>query len=193
MYADLDTECLRSTSDALDVYSLTDTDSESAPDDGPRQVAFLGRMGNDSTFEHHTPNAWMAASPGHPFFLQPLESARAEIAKSRWPLHQLWYDYPSAEQMTGPIALGKIVQNYKSSAHDDIILLPEHLVYPFDWNTDEGTRAVCSAEQDTFDDGRCKELLDVDSKKSLSITYWSHTHRGTGTDATNIDHISHDD
>jgi hypothetical protein len=170
-------------------------------------------MGTDRAFEHSIPNAWMAASPGHPFFLMPLASARAEIAKSRSFLHRLWYDYPSAEQMTGPIALRKLVNRYEAhgldreaiglaanspfaeefvNAKQAIVLLPNHWVYPFNWNEGDALRAICSVEQESFDSQRCKEVLEVGSRGSMSITYWSHTHRGKGIDEKNIEIISHE-
>ncbi|KAL7910593.1 hypothetical protein GGI35DRAFT_449143 [Trichoderma velutinum] len=152
----------------------------------------FGRMGSDQTFDHHLPNAWMAASVRHPFFLLPLEFAKAEIQKSKRILHQLWYDYPSAEQLTGPIALAKNVWRYQNCGDtlDSIILLPDGLIYPFNWNEGQEIRSICSAEKDSFNESRCKETLGVGVKGSISITYWSHTHRGKGSDHENIDRIS---
>jgi hypothetical protein len=149
-------------------------------------------MGSDSTFDHHIPNAWMAASARHSFFLLPLEFARIEIQKSRRILHRWWYDYPSAEQLTGPIALRKNIGHYEScgDARDNIILLPDGMIYPFNWNTGQEVRSVCSAEKDTFNESQCKDRLNVDLKGSISITYWTHTHRGKGPDIENIERIS---
>ncbi|KAK5995099.1 hypothetical protein PT974_03492 [Cladobotryum mycophilum] len=134
----------------------------------------------------------MAASPGHPFFLLPIESARAEIQKSRRLFHSLWYEYPSAEQLTGPIALRQSIFRYNSyrDVVDKVDLLPSHLIYPFNWNTDENIRSICSAEQDTFNESHCKKMLKVHERASISITYWSHTHRGKGPDVENIARIS---
>jgi mannosyltransferase OCH1-like enzyme len=100
VYADLDTECLRPTSAVFQAFDISLSDignTTSGGGDDMSQVAVFGRIGTDKTFQHSIPNAWMAASPGHPFFLMPLASARAEIVKSRRFLHQLWYDFPSAE------------------------------------------------------------------------------------------------
>jgi hypothetical protein len=169
-------------------------------------------MGTDETFKHSIPNAWMAASPGHPFFLMPLASAHAEIAKSRLFLHKLWYDFPSAEHMTGPVVLRNNINRYKAHGLDskaaglvgigpfaewsgnkhEVVLLPDHWVYPYSWQGGEALRAICSVEQESFDPKRCQEVLKVGDKGSISITYWSHTHRGKGADARNIEIVSHE-
>ena len=45
-------------------------------DTGPH--AYLGRITEDDTWQHNIPNAWMASSPGHPFWMFCLmEIARA--------------------------------------------------------------------------------------------------------------------
>lgn len=197
VYADLDTECLRPTLDALasQNISLPDQPSKiSGNEASMARVALFGRMGSDPAFDHSIPNAWMAASAGHPFFLFPVSSARAEMQKSRRILHSWWYDYPSAEQLTGPIALRKNVEQYEScgDAANTIIVLPDSMVYPFNWNNEENVRSVCSAEKETFNETQCKDVLGVDLKGSISITYWSHTHRGKGPDMENIERISQD-
>jgi inositol phosphorylceramide mannosyltransferase catalytic subunit len=174
-------------------------------------VAVLGRMGNDTTFEHSIPNAWMAASPGHPFFLMPLAAARSEIAKSRSVLQSMWYDFPSAARMTGPIALRKAVARFENSGlnreatalaqmgpfskrkknglKDEVVLLPGHWVYPYNWNEGPEFREVCSTEEETFDAERCRELLQVDQRGSVSITYWSHTRQEPRMDARDVEHV----
>lgn len=195
IYADLDTECLRPTFDALishNISLLDKSDKSFGGEISANRIAMFGRMG-DPAFDHHVPNAWMAASARHPFFILPLEFARAEIKKSKRILHGLWYDYPSAEQLTGPIALAKSVWRYQSRDETEkVILLPDNLIYPFNWNTGQEIRSICSAEQDSFNESLCKETLNVDTKGSISITYWSHTHRGKGSDNENIDRISHE-
>ncbi|KAB5585567.1 glycosyltransferase family 32 protein [Coniochaeta sp. 2T2.1] len=108
VYLDLDTECLQPVSSALSSVNVPITDSTSPTSTNPpRQAAVFGRMGSNTSSPHSIPNAWMASTPGHPFFLAPLVSARAEIAKSRNLLQRPWYDYPSAEEMTGPTPCAK--------------------------------------------------------------------------------------
>jgi hypothetical protein len=185
IYADLDTECLRPTFDALRSNNISlsgESKNEFTDESSMSHVAMFGRMGSDQNFDHHLPNAWMAASVRHPFFLLPLEFAKAEIQKSKRILHQLWYDYPSAEELTGPIALAKNIRRYQvcGDTLDSIILLPDGLIYPFNWNEGQDIRSICSAEKDSFNESSCKETSGVGVKGSISITYWSHTHRGKG-------------
>ncbi|KAL6407161.1 glycosyltransferase family 32 protein [Ilyonectria robusta] len=196
VYADLDTECLRSTVDGLEDYSIPFSNGVNDTSTGTEdaiKIALFGRMGTDQTYEQSIPNAWMAASPGHPFFLRALEFAHAELEKSKSFLRNFWHKTPNAEHMTGPIALRKTIIAYgASSEEDEIVLLPGRLVYPYNWKEHHEFLAVCSAEQATFDDAVCKEKLEVVKKKSISITYWSHTHKGQGSDAHNIGLISSD-
>ncbi|KAH7123273.1 glycosyltransferase family 32 protein [Dactylonectria estremocensis] len=196
VYADLDTECLLDTTDGLESYdvkfsghaNLTASDVTNTT-----KVAIFGRMGSDTTFEQSIPNAWMAASPAHPFFLRPLEFAHHELDKSNNFFYKLLFKTPNAEHITGPIALRKTILAYESSGdEDEIVLLPGRMVYPYNWYEPGSFHDVCSAEQETFDDARCKQLLEVKKKKSISITYWSHTHKGEGSNKHNIELISSD-
>jgi inositol phosphorylceramide mannosyltransferase catalytic subunit len=164
-------------------------------------VAIFGRMGTNPAYEHSIPNAWMAASPGHPFFMLPIESARREVGKSRRFLRRWWYEWPIAELVTGPVALRDSILKYQNmrGTADKVILLPDHWVYPYSWVNNwnpktQDLRAACSAEQPHFDASRCKEMLKVDDKGSVSITYWSHTHQsGKGGDKKNLVYINHPD
>ncbi|OPB45633.1 hypothetical protein A0O28_0078430 [Trichoderma guizhouense] len=74
IYADLDTECLRPTFDALRSNNISlpgKLENEFTDESSMSHVAMFGRMGSEQTFDHHLPNAWMAASIRHPFFLLP--------------------------------------------------------------------------------------------------------------------------
>ena len=176
----------------------------------------FGRMGNDTNFQHSIPNAWMAAPPGHPFFLMPLVAAKASIAEGRGLLHRLWHYWqpPSAEQMTGPIALREAIRRYQTRGlglevrrlaavgpfaaagaqdlRNDLVLLDDFWVYPFNWRKAD-LRAICSVEKEGFDAERCKAMLETSEKGSISITYWSHTHRGKGVDEHNIGTVNQED
>ena len=137
----------------------------------------------------------MASSPRHPFFMLPLKSAQAEVKKSKAFLHQLWYWVPSAEEVTGPIALRKSILRWKSSLKDlwaEIVLLPPDLIYPFSWKTPGMSGYICSTMSDKFDEVKCKARLQLDKKGSLTLTFWSHTHEGSTSNTKNIEYISHD-
>ncbi|KFY66466.1 hypothetical protein V497_00922 [Pseudogymnoascus sp. VKM F-4516 (FW-969)] len=215
VYVDLDTDCLRTTTSVFEAYDLPHPENLTAgtDDDGNiNQFAVFGRMGDDDNFSNSIPNAWMASSPGHPFFLMPLLSVQRKVEDSKsflyWVFHRV-----SAENWTGPAALFDAIRDFtknglskKAAAlaaagpfaqlpkktEQEIVLLPEQWVYPYNWRSDE-MRPLCSVELKTFDPKACQAKLEVAEKGSISITYWSHTHSGTSDHAKNIDRISHRD
>ncbi|KFY85219.1 hypothetical protein V500_08611 [Pseudogymnoascus sp. VKM F-4518 (FW-2643)] len=214
VYVDLDTDCLRSTStvfEAFDIPNAENTTAGAGPDDRHiSQFAVFGRMGTDESFENSIPNAWMASSPGHPFFLMPPLSVRTRIAKSKSFIYWLFHKI-SAEDWTGPAALYNAILDFNTKGlskeaaalaavgpfaslakktKPEIVLLPSHWIYPYDWTVKE-PRSLCSAEAKTFNAKACKERLEVDKKGGISITYWSHTHSGKNGNSKNIDNISH--
>ena len=228
VYADLDTECI------LPYNSLFERlGASTIIGDGPQRVvnsartvkkrkaepsqdssmpitaerrAFVGRMGVDDHSPESIPNAWMASTPGHPFWLLPMESAE-ELA-------QLAGMQP--ERMTGPVALydqtivyqeqydagqgdggAKLDERYgksgwrhlyKSSsvkglarAPQSLVILPHYEVYPFSWQRDgDMFKKFCISSEETFDAARCKALLALEHWGSHSITYWSHSWKGDG-------------
>lgn len=207
VYVDLDTDCLRPTSAVFEAFDIPNVENASA---STKQVAMFGRMGEDEKFDNSIPNAWMAASPGHSFFLMPLLSVRTRLAKSKSFLYWLFQN-SSAEHWTGPAALFHAIHDFNTNglsreaaalaavgpfapeameAKQEIIVLPSQWIYPYDW-TVRGLRSLCSAEAKTFDASACQERLEVGKKGGISITYWSHTHQGKSDHAKNIDNISH--
>ena len=174
--------------------------------------AFLGRMGTDDSFPHSIPNAWMGSTPGHPFWLLPLESASANVNSGASP-----------ESLTGPEALYSMVDRYnndfdqgqgskmdqyydkspwrrlfKAVAKENATLPPQSLVilpfwevYPYSWQRDgEAFRHVCWVLEEEFNAARCKLLLGLDHWESHSITYWSHSW-GSDEDGHSEDNIKH--
>ncbi len=79
MYADLDMECLRPIDDLVHrhmdaLVEARQHDSSAVPP--LYQLAIVGSMdAGEHQRKHSIPNAWMASSPGHPFWLLPLTSA----------------------------------------------------------------------------------------------------------------------
>lgn len=181
----------KSTATGLDIPSSAE---------GERKV-FLGRMGTDENDVHSIPNAWMASTPGHPFWVLPLESCGEHIE-----------DGASPEFLTGPPALYDRVRDYrdeydhgrgdKMDDHyaksgwrtlykpwtDDqklppqsMVVLPFWEVYPYSWARDgEPFRNLCWVTQDTFNAATCKHVLGLDHWGSHSITYWSHSWSAEG-------------
>ena len=224
VYADLDTECLLPYDSLFDKFGASTIGGEEIQHVGsarpinkrtaessigsPRaeRRAFVGRMGADDQSPESIPNAWMASTPGHPFWLLPMESAE-ELA-------QLSGIQP--ERMTGPVALYDqiIVYNeqydagkddggarlderygksgwrhlYKPSTVKDLarapqslVILPHYEVYPFSWQRDgDMFKEFCTSSEETFDADKCKALLGLEHWGSHSVTYWSHSWKGDG-------------
>ncbi|KKZ63167.1 hypothetical protein EMCG_02463 [[Emmonsia] crescens] len=211
VYADLDTDCLRPTSAVFEAFDIPNVENTTAGADGnhTNQFAVFGRMGTNENFDSSIPNAWMASSPGHPFFLMPPLSVLPRIAKSKSFIYWL-FQHVSAEKWTGPVALYNAILDFNTNGlskeaaalaavghfaslakktKQEIVLLPSHWIYPYDWTVKE-LRPLCSAAAETFDAKACQERLEVDKKGGISITYWSHTHDNKNDNAKNIDRIS---
>ena len=159
----------------------------------PQRKAFLGRMGTDHTSTQSIPNAWMASTPGHPFWLLPLQKTQHNLPRGGWP-----------ESLTGPDALWWTVEEYKARFHDKakpasldefyaaspwgelyptkeketLEILPFWMIYPFSWQRDGNCfRDIClaSKEEGAFNATKCKEVLGVEGWGSWSLTYWGHS------------------
>ena len=167
---------------------------------GERKV-FLGRMGTDDDFVHSIPNAWMGSTPGHPFWVLPLESVQQHIGNGAMP-----------EYLTGPPALYDRVKEYRDvydhdkgdnmDAHyggsgwrhlykpsrdqetlppQSLVVLPFWEVYPYSWDRDgEAYRYFCFLTTAAYSAATCKEVLGLDHWGSHSITYWSHSWSADG-------------
>ena len=191
MYVDLDFECLRPF-DRL----LSRNGSEKGPDSVRTplyQSAYFGQMGRDPTFIHSIPNAWMASTPFHPFFLLPLEAISEEMDVSE-----------SVEKLTGPVALHDQISRYQVQYHSgtelvsylrhtqmnhvyfdqyelrhSIHILPPDIIYPFPWDEPDWLPAStvhhCYANHPDFDRSICKEELEVWEKGAHCITFWAHS------------------
>ncbi|CAD6591279.1 MAG: hypothetical protein ASARMPRED_005292 [Alectoria sarmentosa] len=231
VYADLDTECLRpyealftqhytslspqsvsislantmNTSTTIAVPTSTSPIASSTPDPG---TAFLARMGNDYSKKHSIPNAWMASTPSHPFWLLPLNLVAAGTKP--------YGDWPEA--VTGPDALFHLVNRYLKEYDGDynaearldeflrrsemkgtyvrfmgekdpgaragiqmhqMVLLGREMIFPYWWG-EKRLHSVCKAGAEGFDPETCKDVLDVQALSSWSITYWSHSWKQEG-------------
>ena len=224
VYIDLDTECLRpyealfaqhnmsfpSHTETTGTHALpvsiapTSISTSHTTSHTPTPpTAFLARMGTDYSKKYSVPNAWMASTPMHPFWLLPVNL----VASGSKP----YGDWPEA--VTGPDALFYLVNEYlreyagldgaearlqeflrmskmkdlygrslsekdlRSSAgppkHRLLLLEPE-VIFPYWWGAKE-LEGVCKAGVESFDPETCKDVLNVDELKSWSITYWSHS------------------
>ena len=242
VYADLDTECLLPYDSMFAKYNISTIshnqtsastiDTEKHHSEKPSKAgegassatvgkllsakaqrkAFFGRMGAESGFQHSIPNAWMASTPGHPFWVLPLESCQNNIWSGRMP-----------EMLTGPVALYDSIKDYnenfdegkgekmddhyaqsgwrhlyKQSAVESLAPPPQSLevlpfweIYPYSWERDGLMyRGVCWVAADTFDAAKCKLVLGLDHWGSHSITYWSHSWSGDGHTDENMEALS---
>ncbi|PHH52095.1 hypothetical protein CFIMG_008477RA00001 [Ceratocystis fimbriata CBS 114723] len=215
VYADLDFDCLRSSNVIFENYSTPyDTAAHAivGEDESPNRIAFFGRLGTDEQFEESIPNAWMASTPGHPFFLIPLESVLKRFSREKQ-----WTDSP--EDVTGPGALRRAILRYhkhyiwqkypealenymeryisagpykmRPDLNHTVQLLHHTVIYPYSWRPDNyDIRDVCWVLQDSFNAENCKKALEVEAKGSVAITYWSHTHAPTGHNGEHIKYIT---
>lgn len=173
----------------------TSTAAPTTPSITPPQTrkAFLGRMGTDPTNAHSIPNAWMASTPGHPFWLLPLQHIAAKLAAN---------PFDSPEAITGPASLFETINEYNDLFHntdfptldahyagsgwgslypppipaEELVILPFWAIYPFSWQRDgDAYKPHCLVGQESFDAARCKEVIGVEAWGSWSVTYWSHS------------------
>ena len=203
VYADLDTECLLPYDSLFENYSTPVvphkqiTHSHIAiPNGTPGRKAFLGEMHNPKDPHSGLPNAWMASTPGHPFWILPLESIEENIQEDVVP-----------ESLTGPDALFEVVKSYEKEYANErnmtldkhcerslwsriysraletdqeplplqsLHILPNWDVYPYSWG-EKAFVEVCGPGNPKFDAETCKDVLGVDQKGSHSITYFSHS------------------
>jgi len=149
-------------------------------------------MGLEDSNSASLPNAWFASSPGHPFWLLPLEYAKDNAGTIENP-----------EALTGPGALFRIVGEYndkysngwdlehhyaqsgwrdtfprsvRKPASQTLTILPFWEIYPYSWERDGAAyREYCWTRMEKFDETMCKLLLGTDHWGSHTITYWSHS------------------
>lgn len=152
-------------------------------------------MGRDFNYPHSIPNAWMAATPGHPFFLLPLEFVvhKYETDENAKDIH--------VEDLTGPIALREQIAKYneelqgekmdqhisKSPMNDRfkgagagsehrVEVLPHQMIYPYSWaGEDDSVRPWCWAKEASYDPTKCKEKLHLSLQGSVAISFWQQS------------------
>jgi len=176
VYADMDTECVRS----LDKLR------------GAGDVV-LGRMGRDPAFDHAIPNAIMASKPNQGFWLLALSLAfdrleSPEIRKT---------DFTSVEgpeYLTGPILLKDAAEFYlergpaaaferaagrfgearaKLAHYGQITLMEPDSLYPINWNNPLHRILIkrMSAAKQVIKPRQVQRLF----MRSFMVTYWSHS------------------
>ncbi|KAK9235407.1 nucleotide-diphospho-sugar transferase [Lipomyces kononenkoae] len=216
MYADLDVECLRPANELFNEYNVStvpysstyDGSSHSSSNPQNERKAWFGRMGTDQKFAHSIPNAWMAATPGHPFFLLSLEGVVDKMREGD-------PKKIKTEALTGPVVLRERINLYQDKFADSkeldqrlkdspmvevfgpqdrmkhsMEVLPFWNIYPYSWSRDgDAFRSLCSVNSPDYDRERCKLVIAADHWGSYFITYWSHSWSQTGHDTKNLKNI----
>ncbi|KAJ3053826.1 hypothetical protein HK097_003292 [Rhizophlyctis rosea] len=158
IYVDLDSECLKP----------FDTLLSDAP-------AYVASMTGDMSFDHDIPNAWLASSKGHPFWLHVVGRIMGNVDSLR---------QGGAEEVTGPVVLMKAWRDYHSKVpggeREPIKLLDKGVIYPYSWNNAPPGEASCwgGESNSAFDPDECKRVLNSTGKltnQSHMITYWTHS------------------
>jgi len=132
--------------------------------------AVVGRLSDEHEWDENIPNAWMASSPGHPFWMFCL----MEIAKGSVLMNcegdDCTRDY-IIERTTGPWMLWRSVryfQNYGDPKKDGTLtILEPKIVYPINWNA---PYPVSCKDDGTWNETACYQQF----PDSFAITYWSH-------------------
>lgn len=188
IYADLDTECLRPLE-----YLFNGTSADSGRLSTDDAHAFFGRMGTDEGFKHSLPNAWFASQPGHPIWVLPVIQLLDRFGKVD---HEKW----AAEDATGPIALFRTINQYKTQFNGSsgsisefvrrrpekfdgvleyltkrehtIHIFDREVIFPVNWaQRKDAINAICMANGKRFDSNLCKQHV----MGSFMVTYWSHS------------------
>jgi hypothetical protein len=147
----------------------------------------LGYLGAKTYEEENSvPNAWMASSAGHPFWLYCLSF----LVTSQ----QVKGSTPQVESVAGPHLLYHAIRLYQSAmqirlneadvtrkAGDDtmiydIVILKAGLIYPFDWH-DSSMYGVCLARirDDQLQSASDYEICKGNFPNAYVINYWAHS------------------
>jgi len=173
VYADMDFEALKPLDDLVDQH------------DGHVLLGTLKQYGSEADMngkwsQHHIPNAIMASSKHHPFWLTVFSM-----------LLQAPVDAPP-EATTGPVLLRAAMNAYINQrecvtaiVEEDhkkrgrfvdmghITLMDPHIFYPVDWTTDEGQemRKRVITGKELLTDEETRKLF----PNSYAVTYWAHS------------------
>jgi hypothetical protein len=175
IYADMDTECLRSLDVVLDLADVV-----------------LGRMGTDPNFLHSIPNALMMSRPRQEFWLLVMSL----LLEPPDP-HKTRKDRP--EFVTGPVILKRAHGRYAARAADAtvearmsairarlpahlapspgparVMAVPGYIFFPVDWSDRIHQMSFCEPLR------RSRKILDQKTTislfpRSLTVSYWAHS------------------
>ncbi|KAJ3029367.1 hypothetical protein HDV00_009619 [Rhizophlyctis rosea] len=154
IYADLDTEAVKPFTSLL-----------------TEDAAYIGQMGEDKDFQHSLPNAWLASSRGHPFWLHVLGEIMGRVERG----------VREAEFVTGPVVLRQALHNYLQRVPENerqpVHVLDPGVIYPYDWHASRGVPFCWGGSPKTFNETACKDHFEAHGRpneKAYMITYWTH-------------------
>ena len=169
VYSDLDTWCMHG------MDNLTDT-FFSLKNEG----ALLGMISDDIDFAHNIPNAWMASSPGHKFWIFVAQAIKATLKFQRdaGTGFKEGDEDVGAESATGPVILKEAHDTWKClmGENSGITTLPAGYISISDWLDKESRARFNEACTDT-------KITEEETQKTCFkaypnahvLTYWSHT------------------
>ena len=136
VYADLDTVCVR----PLDAFLVDALPQQSST--GGSTSAVLALMSDDIAFEHNIPNAWMASTPGHPFWLFVVgiidhRHRQHQVSFYQWMAHV--FRPLKAEYVTGPVVLKQAYDTWVGVVGGNggkvggVVVVPPGSIFVADW------------------------------------------------------------
>ncbi len=144
------------------------------------QKAVIAKMSKDIYFQHNIPNAWMASSPGHPFwlFLVRIIQERYTAILMKQAQGDTKYDM-GVEKITGPIVLKEAYDTWQCTFGDDmgrVELLDPGYVFISNWIDTEQTNyfdRVCNGSKITTEaqQNRCRKAF----PNAHVLTFWTHS------------------
>jgi hypothetical protein len=159
VYADLDTWCLRPMEHLVH-----------------EPKAYVAEMSEETGFNQNIPNAWLASSPGHPFWI-----FFAEVVTKYVHLLQRDNQYVQAEQIAGPMILKQSLDAWNDIYKSDptVGIIKAGKVYVDDWHEFHGpqTRSTfysqCPRERihQKQAEQRCRKAY----PDAYALTFWTHS------------------
>ena len=146
LYVDLDFECLKKIETLLENYDLV-----------------FGRMGENQSFLHSIPNAFMVSAQGNPFWLEVFK----ELIRRK--------NIDQVEEATGSVMLYKVIVSYQKKAwlrkiffarKERIKIYDASYFFPINWQEKSIYHNTCDYET----------MRDVEKMypKAYAVTYWTH-------------------
>lgn len=162
IYSDLDLECLRPISEYFSERKRSN-------------YAYLASMVTSyGGRPHRLPNAWIASTPRHPFWLHVLNYSMVKARLLCYERASIYYtdgcDAP--EHITGPVAVSASFDEYEEDP--PIGVLEPHMIFPYSWDVKSPEEdKYCNALSGEFSREKCHHIYK--DQKPYTITYWSHT------------------